>query len=78
MTIEYKMDANGGFYAADVDSKQIEYAYPTSDHATKAKKEPGLTAREMLYQWSHITDGNDQPKWKLDRWDYMRSQMLKA
>ena len=67
--IEYQMDAQGGFYAADTYRKVIEYAYPSSIHARRAVKDPVGVADEMLYQ----------PAIRYaDRWEYMRGQMLKA
>ncbi len=74
--VEYVMDANGGFYAADVDSKVIEYAYPTSNHATEAKRNPELVALAMLFPQCHITADTEQPQWMVDRWNHMRTAML--
>jgi uncharacterized protein YbcC (UPF0753/DUF2309 family) len=67
--IEYQMDAQGGFYAADTYRKTIEYAYPSSEHARLAVKNPARVADEMLAGPAiHYAD----------RWEYMRGKMLKA
>jgi hypothetical protein len=67
MTIVCKMDKDGGFYAADCDTQQIEYAYPSSIHAEQAKKNPINAAREMLSVPAIHYAG---------RWEYMRNKML--
>ena len=42
--------ADGGFVAGDTVTKRTSYAYPTSIHATTAKRHPIETAREMMAQ----------------------------
>jgi len=38
----------GAFVAGDTDTGETSYAYPTSDHARRAKRYPDLVAREMI------------------------------
>ena len=77
--IETKMDKNGGFYAANLSNRTIEYAYPTSIHATEARKSPAKVAEAMLFSQSHITaPDTERTLWMVERWDYMRTAMLKA
>ena len=77
--IETKMDKNGGFYAANLSNRTIEYAYPTSIHATHARKSPAKVAEAMLYSQSHITLPDTQRTlWMIERWEYMRAAMLAA
>jgi len=74
--IETKMDKNGGFYAANLTNKTIEYAYPSSIHATQAKKSPAKVAEAMLFSQSHITSQTQQSLWMIERWEYMRAAMV--
>ena len=67
--IEYQMDAQGGFYAADTYREIIEYAYPSSIHARQAVKNPAKVADEML--------AGPAIRYA-DRWEYMRDKMLRA
>ena len=67
--IEYQMDAQGGFYAADTYRKVIGYAYPSSIHARQAVKNPAKVADEML---AGLTI------YHADRWEYMRGKMPEA
>ena len=76
--IETKMDKQGGFFAANLSNKTIEYAYPTSIHATRAKKSPAKVAEAMLADQSHIQAETEQPQWMVDRWNTMRAAMLAA
>lgn len=48
MTIAFKLDDDGGFYAVDHARKIGCYAYPTSDSATAAKRDPEGVARRMI------------------------------
>lgn len=48
MNIVYKFETNGGFLAGDTESTFTSYAYPTSEHALKARKNPVKVAREMI------------------------------
>ena len=76
--IETKMDKRGGFYAANVSNRTIEYAYPSSIHATAAVKNPAKVAERMLHGQAHIQRETEQPQWFLDRWSHMRAAMLAA
>jgi hypothetical protein len=77
--IETKMDKNGGFYAANLSNRTIEYAYPTSIHATHARKSPAKVAEAMLYSQSHITlPDTERTLWMIERWQYMRAAMVAA
>lgn len=48
MAILYLIDEQGGFLCGDTLTGITEYAYPTSDHATAAKRDPEGVARTML------------------------------
>jgi hypothetical protein len=48
MAITYKLLEDGAFVAGDTDSRLTSYAYPTSIHATKAKRRPGKVAAAMI------------------------------
>jgi hypothetical protein len=50
MKITYCFDAKGGFYAKSEssDGVLIEYAYPSSEYAVKAKKMPAHVALLMV------------------------------
>jgi hypothetical protein len=73
MAIEYKMDASGGFYAADTETKVIEYAYPTSIHAEAARKHPEQVAAQMMNTQLHY-----DAQWATERWERMWPQMQAA
>lgn len=77
--IETKFDKMGGFYAANLSNRTIEYAYPTSIHATHAQKSPAKVADAMLFSQSHITaPDTERTLWMVERWEYMRAAMLAA
>ncbi len=46
--IVYKIMEDGGFVCGDTDSTLTSYAYPTSTHATRAKKNAAHVAQVML------------------------------
>ena len=48
MQIKYGHDAQGGFIAGDEFSGATVYAYPSSSHATSARKDPRKIAIKML------------------------------
>lgn len=48
MPIQFKMLEDGGFVAGDSETRITCYAYPTSDHAEAAKREPRIIAAEMI------------------------------
>jgi len=48
MNVVYKMQADGGFLAGDMDSGIACYAYPTSNNATQAKETPQRVAEKMI------------------------------
>jgi hypothetical protein len=51
MRLEFGHDRQGGFIAGDADDfTAISYAYPTSSHAEKARRQPERVAREMALQ----------------------------
>lgn len=53
--IIYLLDTDGAFIAGDTDTEATAYAYPTSEHATKAKRNPEGVAREMTFH-AHYTN----------------------
>jgi len=46
--IVYELLADGGFVAGDTDTGFTAYAYPTSSHATMAKRQASRIAAEMV------------------------------
>ena len=74
MIIEFKMDADGGFYAMNVETGHVEYAFSSSYYAKLAKSKPRYAAIRML--------GNEQDARNLrdheERNAYLRSQMIAA
>jgi len=46
--IIYNFDSNGGFTACNTETGLSAYAYPTSDNATQAKREPDTVACAMM------------------------------
>ena len=46
--IEYLLDAQGGFTCGDTETGLTSYAYPTSTHATLARRVPERIAAEMV------------------------------
>lgn len=55
-TIQFKLLPDGGFVAGDVDTGRTSYAYPTSTHATLAKRNPEREARIMLKAANRLQD----------------------
>ena len=47
-TIEWRMLDDGGFVAGDISTGNASYAYPTSTHATAAKRKPHQIAIAMV------------------------------
>jgi hypothetical protein len=48
MAIVYRLLDDGGFVAGDTATEHTCYAYPTSDSATKAKRNPAQIAIQMM------------------------------
>lgn len=46
--IKFNHTADGGFVVGDTTTNITVYAYPSSEHATKAKKNPAKVAAEMI------------------------------
>lgn len=46
--VEYKFDKDGGFFAFEPATGYAAYAYPSSHHATKARRNPERIAAEMV------------------------------
>lgn len=46
--IVFVLDAQGGFTVGDTLTGRTSYAYPTSEHATAAKKNPHKVAAKMI------------------------------
>lgn len=55
MSIIYLFDTDGAFLAGDTETEATAYAYPTSIHATTAKRNPEKVANEMTRQ-THYTN----------------------
>jgi hypothetical protein len=63
MTIIYTFDDDGAFIAGDTATGRTCYAYPTSTHATKAKKIPQRVAREMMRSENRLGAWRDSPEY---------------
>jgi len=48
MKLNYGFVADGGFAAVDRITGHASYAYPTSEYAERAKREPHITATIMI------------------------------
>lgn len=48
MAILCKLDSRGGFTCGDTSTGRASYAYPTSDCATRARRDPHGAAVDML------------------------------
>lgn len=46
--VRFKMQSDGGFAAYDAGTGNASYAYPTSEHATIARRLPERIAAEMV------------------------------
>lgn len=44
----WRRQANGGFAARVIGTNIVAYAYPSSEHATRAIRQPGATAVRMI------------------------------
>jgi hypothetical protein len=54
MPIQYKLLTDGGFVVGDTETGITAYAYPSSEHATKARKNPSGIASEMIKRENEI------------------------
>lgn len=50
----YHIDDRGGFTCGDTTTGHTAYAYPSSDHATKAKRAADKVASDMLRQANYL------------------------
>lgn len=57
------LDSQGGFTVGDTDTGATAYAFPTSTHATNAKRQPETVAAKMgkrANDWgTHMTRANE-------------------
>lgn len=71
MTIVYKILPDGGFVAGYTESKVTSYAYPSSAHASKARKAPAKVADQMIrfeIPWAHESELGkeyDRKNWEI-------------
>jgi hypothetical protein len=70
MSIVFYFDAQGGFTVGDTETRVTAYAYPTSPHATNAKKHATQVAAEMVdgqnRSWrgfDHLVAASDDYNW---------------
>ena len=52
--IIHHLDQQGGFTCGDTETMHTAYAYPSSIHATDAKRDPDKVAAEMLRQMNYL------------------------
>ena len=70
MSIEFGFTSSGAFVCGDTETRRTSFAYPTSEHATKAARSPGKVAAEMIAaansDTAHATDpyGYDARNWR--------------
>jgi hypothetical protein len=69
MTIVYRMLPDGGFVAGDTATERTSYAYPTSVHAERARRNAERVAAMMMLEHqispSDITRAYDRRNWTL-------------
>ncbi len=71
MSIEFGFTSSGAFVCCDTESRRTSFAYPTSEHATKATRTPCKIAAEMIAaanrDVTHATDphGYDARNWRV-------------
>lgn len=53
--VKFKLLADGGFVAGDTFTEKTSYAYPTSTHATTARRLPERVALEMVQSANRLT-----------------------
>lgn len=58
MAVVYKLDAAGGFTCGDTETRVTLYAYPSSETATKARKQPLVVATASLAGEAKYRTGN--------------------
>lgn len=69
MAIQYRMLEDGAFIAGDTNTGRTAYAYPTSSHATLARRLPARIAAEMIASANRetvsqeIRDDYDERNW---------------
>ncbi len=56
MAILIKLDERGGFTCGDTTTGRASYAYPTSEHANKARRDPHGIAVRMLRKTDKFCD----------------------
>ena len=79
MAIVFKLEADGGFVAGDEKTGMTAYAYPTSPHATEAKRAPAKVAAEMLHaEWAHMRDYPSVQDYDKRNWGRLYPQLSKA
>ena len=57
--IVYNLLPDGGFVCGDTQTRATSYAYPTSDHAVAARKNPAKVAIDMVKQANEWLAGHD-------------------
>ncbi len=68
--VAYRLLPDGGFVVGDIETRLTAYAYPTSTHATEAKRHPKRVALRMQAQ-AHASAhckfrGSDE--WHMRNW----------
>lgn len=74
--IYHALDSNGGFVCGDSVTGITSYAYPTSEHATKAKKKPGQVALEMIkWEMNLPRDSDSGRQYDMRNWKLLHDSM---
>lgn len=68
MTVVFKMLANIGFVAGDTATGRTAFAYPTSPHATSARRHPLRVATEMMKQANAFTSPYSTSEYDANNW----------
>lgn len=70
--IVFKMLDDGAFVAGDTETQRTSYAYPTSPHATEAKRKPIDVAHEMMKNENCSTRDRSAPIFLYDQRNWAR------
>lgn len=78
MAIVFGFDGSGGFTAGDTVTGRTSYAYPTSFHATTAKRSAVRTAMQMMEDENALGDWRDAPEYRAKdarHWEVLPARM---
>jgi hypothetical protein len=79
MTIMYKILPDGSFVAGDSESGLTSYAYPSSEYATKARRNPTEVASAMIKSEGVLSRTYSEYAKEYDRknWETLNKEVTK-